>query len=71
MKKTFLTFVSHWPDWQPSLFPRPSRQMNLFPTGKISVVSVNREEPRSAFMTYANKTQALTGDYEKVLTTSC
>ena len=31
----------------------------------IQVVSVNREEPRSAFMTYANKTQALTGDYEK------
>ena len=26
----------------------------------IQVVSVNREEPRSAFMTYANKTQALT-----------
>ena len=30
----------------------------------IQTVSVNREEPRSAFMTYANKTQAMTGKYE-------
>lgn len=30
----------------------------------IQTVSVNREAPRSAFMTYADKTQALTGKYE-------
>ncbi len=30
----------------------------------IQTVSVNREEPRSAFMTYADKTQAMTGKYE-------
>ena len=30
----------------------------------IQTVSVNRETPRSAFMTYADKTQALTGKYE-------
>ena len=31
----------------------------------IQTVSVNREAPRSAFMTYADKAQATTGDYEK------
>lgn len=31
----------------------------------IQVTSVNREEPRSAFMTYANRAQAMTGDYEE------
>ena len=31
----------------------------------IQTVSVNREAPRSAFMTYADKAQAATGDYEK------
>ena len=31
----------------------------------IQVTSVNREEPRSAFMSYANRAQALTGDYEE------
>ena len=30
----------------------------------IQTVCVNREEPRSAFMTYANKEQAATGKYE-------
>lgn len=30
----------------------------------IQTVSVNREAPRSAFMTYADKNQALTGKYE-------
>lgn len=31
----------------------------------IQTVSVNREAPRSAFMTYADKAQAATGNYEK------
>lgn len=30
----------------------------------VQTVSVNREAPRSAFMTYANKEQAMTGKYE-------
>lgn len=30
----------------------------------IQTVCVNREEPRSAFMTYSNKEQAMTGKYE-------
>ena len=30
----------------------------------IQTVCVNREEPRSAFMTYADKKQAMTGKYE-------
>lgn len=30
----------------------------------VQVVSVNKEEPRTAFMTYDNRTQALTGKYE-------
>ena len=33
----------------------------------IQTVSVNREAPRSAFMTYADKNQALTGKYENSL----
>ena len=31
----------------------------------IQTVSVNREEPRTAFMTYDTREDALTGEYEK------
>lgn len=30
----------------------------------LNVISVNKEEPRTAFMTYGDRTQALTGKYE-------
>lgn len=37
----------------------------------IQVVAVNKEQPRSAFMTYADRSSALSSRYEKVLFTLC
>lgn len=36
----------------------------------VQVVAVNKEYPRSSFMTYENRANALTGKFEKASTTN-